>query len=277
MEPSGPRRLSPKLAFRTDLYRGTAPFYDRYRPPYPQRLFDDLCRRLPVSGKGRLLDLACGTGQIAIPLAPQFAEIVAVDQEEETVAFGQTKAASLDLPNIVWVVGSAETVDLLGSFELVTIGNAFHRLDREVVASRVFSWLRPGGGVAVVWSDAWIGDAPWQQALAALFADWLEKLGTAERIPAGWQAAMDDVPHALVLQRAGFEYTGKFEFTSELTWTLESLAGYMYSTSVLNREVFGERIPEFEDDLARQLAEYSSDGLFHQSMSSAYELARKPT
>ncbi len=61
--------MEPELVFRTDLYRGTASFYDRYRPPYPDALLEELTRRSGVSGTGRLLDIACGTGQISLPLA----------------------------------------------------------------------------------------------------------------------------------------------------------------------------------------------------------------
>ena len=128
-----------ELAFRTDLYRGTAAFYDRYRPPYPAALLEDLAGRLHLSGTGRLLDLACGTGQIALPLADRFTEVVAVDQEEEMVARGRTTAEAAGVGNVRWVAAAAETVELDGPFELVAIGNAFHRLKRRVVAERAFS------------------------------------------------------------------------------------------------------------------------------------------
>jgi SAM-dependent methyltransferase len=106
-----------------------------------------------VSGTGSLLDLACGTGQIALPLANRFAEVVAVDQEEEMVAYGRAKAEAAGMANIRWVTASAETAGLEGPFDLVAIGNAFHRLKRQVVAEWVLSWLRPGGGIALLWGD----------------------------------------------------------------------------------------------------------------------------
>lgn len=34
--------MEPELTFRTDLYRSAAPFYDRYRPPYPDALLEEL-------------------------------------------------------------------------------------------------------------------------------------------------------------------------------------------------------------------------------------------
>ncbi len=46
--------------FRSDLYKGTARYYDSYRVPYPATLLDDLAIRAGLSGAGRLLDLACG-------------------------------------------------------------------------------------------------------------------------------------------------------------------------------------------------------------------------
>jgi tRNA/tmRNA/rRNA uracil-C5-methylase (TrmA/RlmC/RlmD family) len=66
--------------------------------PYPDALFDALRRQLPLSGRGRLLDLACGTGQIAFPLARWFAEVWAVDQEQESVAYGRVKAMAAGTP-----------------------------------------------------------------------------------------------------------------------------------------------------------------------------------
>jgi hypothetical protein len=52
------------IEFTSDLYRGTAAYYDRYRLPYPDAMIADLVERAAPSGRGRLLDLACGTGQL---------------------------------------------------------------------------------------------------------------------------------------------------------------------------------------------------------------------
>jgi SAM-dependent methyltransferase len=263
--------------FRGDLYRGTAPYYDRYRPPYPEALLDDLCQRVPVSGAGRLLDLACGTGQIAFPLAIRFAEVWAVDQEPELVAFGRDRAEQRSVTNIRWVAGSAETVRVDAEFELVTVGNAFHRLDRAAVARRIFSWLQAGGGVALIWGDSpWRGDRAWQVAMSTLLEEWRVRTGATSRIPAGWEASMDRQPHTRVLAEAGFDLVGRFDFEVERTWSAESLAGFVYSTSFLNREVLGDRPAAFARDLTERLHQSSCDGVFREVASYSYQLARKP-
>jgi SAM-dependent methyltransferase len=238
---------------------------------------DDLTERLPVSGTGRLLDLACGTGQIAFPLADSFAEVWAVDQEEGSVSYGRAKAEAKGVSNITWVSGAAESVALDGAFELIAVGNAFQRLDRQLVAERMFTWLRPGGGVALLWGGTpWAGDRPWQQAMAPLFEDWMAKVAATDRVPAGWEAAMAADPHEQVLRRAGLEYVGRFEFSVEETWTIETLTGFVYSTSFLNQEALGEKRAAFERDLAERLLACERDGSFAAVASYAYELARKP-
>jgi SAM-dependent methyltransferase len=268
--------MSEELFFRTDLFRGTAPYYDRYRSPYPQPLFDGLCGRLPVSGRGRLLDLACGTGYIAFPLASRFKEVVAIDQEAEMVAFGAAKAAEAGVENITWAAGSAETAPVSGPFELITIGNAFHRVKRRVVAERMLAWLQPGGGVALVWgSGPWRGGLEWQRAADELIRRWLAKLGAEDRVPADWEAVIDRTPHEQILAEAGFDYAGRFDFSAEETWTVQSLTGYMYSTSGLNREALGGQIGAFERELADLLLSHNASDRFEVAVSYAYELARK--
>jgi SAM-dependent methyltransferase len=269
--------VPPSSEFRIDLYEGTAPYYDRYRPPYPTALFDDLRLRAAASRRGSLLDLACGTGQIALPLAQHFLQVWAVDQEPGSVAFGRNKAERLGITNITWMAGSAETVTLNGPFDLIAIGNAFQRLNRSAVAERVRSWLVPGGSLALIWGNSpWWGDRPWQKAMEEVFLEWAAKTGASDRVPAGWEAAMANDPHEQVLRRGGFDYAGKFAWTVEQTWTVESLAGFLYSTSFLNRNVLGDRSSEFEKEFAERMLPYAIDGKFYESASYAYELARRP-
>ena len=161
--------------FRQDLYRGTAHYYDRFRVPYPSALIDDLLDRAEVSGEGRLLDLACGTGQISLAMQSSFKEVWAVDHEPDMIGVVRENAEEAGIHNISFWTSSAE--DLLApeaSFDLVAIGNAFHRLHRETVALCARRWLRPGRYLALLWSRApWRGEAPWQQAMSATLDRWM--------------------------------------------------------------------------------------------------------
>jgi SAM-dependent methyltransferase len=236
--------MGDEVRFRSDLYAGTAEDYDRFRPPYPPPLVDDLRARVPLGPWRRVLDLACGTGQVAFALAAHAREVVAVDQEPDFVDFSARKAARLGVTNVRWVEGAAEHVALDGDFDLVAIGNAFHRLDREVV------------------DDALV--------------DWTQRVGAQERVPAGWAEAIARDPHEAVLRRVGLTYEGKFEFTAPATRSVDALTGFAYSTSVLSRAALGDHAAEFAADLRRRLLACQGDGVFEQDASFAYQLARRP-
>jgi len=263
--------------FRADLYKGTAAYYDRYRLPYPPALLEDLSVRARINGTGRLLDLACGTGQIALALADGFSEVWAVDQEEESVTFGRERAQEGGAGHVMWLTGRAEDVQLDGSFEVIAIGNAFQRLRRQVVAQRAMSWLAPRGWMALLWGGSpWEGERHWQRVMAEAFEGWMHKVGATDRVPAGWAEAMNRDPHAKVLERAGLSFVGHFEFPIEHTWTVETLTGFVCSTSFLNPSALGGHREAFEEDLHARLQPCEPTGFFRQKGSFSYDLARRP-
>lgn len=127
--------------FPPDLYAGTAEYYEQFRPRYPEFMLAELRER--VGRLGTLLDLACGPGQIAIPMAPFFDRVLAVDLEPDMVEVGRAAAGRAGLANIEWRVGRAEDLVVTsGSRDVLTIGSAFHRLDRKLIATRARQWLR---------------------------------------------------------------------------------------------------------------------------------------
>lgn len=140
------------VRFEPDLYRGTAGYYDRFRLPYPDAMIADLVRRTAPSGRGRLLDLACGTGQLAFPLRASFADVWCVDAEPGMTEVVRAKAIAVGAAHIRTITVGAEDLPAgPDSFESIVIGNAFHRLRRAAVAGLAHTWLRPGGCLALCW------------------------------------------------------------------------------------------------------------------------------
>jgi ubiquinone/menaquinone biosynthesis C-methylase UbiE len=263
--------------FRSDLYRGTARFYDEFRLPYPQPLLDDLLMHARTTGAGRLLDLACGTGQITFGFASNFVEIWAVDQEPESIEFARAKALRRGVDNVRWIAGRAEDVDADDYFELVAIGNAFHRLQRRVIADSAMRSLVPGGHLALLWSNTpWIGDQHWQRVMADIVSDWTRKAATTDRVPENLYQHLAEEPHTKILESAGFTIVRTFDFEAPHTWSVETLTGFMYSTSVLSQQALGRNVHEFESDLRERLLAVEPEGVFREEISFSYTLARRP-
>jgi len=270
--------VSDSPAFRTDLYRGTASYYDRYRLPYPDELIDDLCRRAGATRRGRMLDLACGPGTVTFALCDRFEEVWAVDQEREAVEFAAQKAAKLGVENIRWITGRAEDVDPAESFDLVTVGTAFHRLDRRCIADLGMQLLRPGGHLALLWSETALGGEtePWRQRYREIYAEWVERVGATDRLPADFEEHIEQLPHEKVLQDAGFLVEERYEYAGTHDWTVAELIGLVYSTSLLSRVVLGDRAGEFETDFEQRMRAVEPSGVFRGTTSFAYDFATRP-
>lgn len=269
-EPTGP-------PFAADQYRGAAEAYAEFRLGYPEPMTEHLLRRVEPSGRGRLLDLACGTGQLSFALGAAFAEIWAVDREPDMIRVLESRATTFS-GRLRAVVSDAEDLDAPdGGFQLIAIGNAFHRLDRRRVAGELWRWLQPAGHVALCWSDApWAGPASWQRLLADRLRHWRELVGAASRAPAGWDVAGRQPPDGQVMADAGFVGLGRSTFTVEHRWTVPELVGFVRSTSLLPATVLGERTAALAGDLADTLAPYCRNGELSQLVSFAYDLFRRP-
>jgi 2-polyprenyl-3-methyl-5-hydroxy-6-metoxy-1,4-benzoquinol methylase len=114
-----------------------------YDADYP--LTEQLARKLG----GPLLDLACGTGTMAIRLAQQGYQVTGVDVVPEMIEWASQKAAMQDI-SIEWVVADARTFSLQKQFPFMyMLGNAFQhfltRGDQEALFARVREHLHPEG------------------------------------------------------------------------------------------------------------------------------------
>ncbi len=101
----------------------------------------------------RCVDLGCGTGRLAIPLAKLGWKVTAVDISLEMIQRLQTRAAEHGAGQIACMVTPIEALYLpADSVDLVVSSYALHHLrdsDKERLIGRVFTWLRPGGQLVI--------------------------------------------------------------------------------------------------------------------------------
>jgi len=101
----------------------------------------------------RILDVATGTGIVALELARRGARVVGIDPAEEMLARGRARARAEGLA-VEFIPTTAETFGAdPASFDRIVCGQAFHWLDPDVVCPRWRTLLRPGGRIAVFRKD----------------------------------------------------------------------------------------------------------------------------
>lgn len=113
------------------------------RPPYPAAVFDML-ESLMSHSSNRMLDVGCGTGEIARALASGGLQVDAVDPSVSMI----TRAQALphgDSPAICWVTSTAESLPLSGPYALIVAGASLHWMDWSIVMPKFATMLGDGG------------------------------------------------------------------------------------------------------------------------------------
>jgi cyclopropane fatty-acyl-phospholipid synthase-like methyltransferase len=100
------------------VYDGAAVHYRYGRPAYSPGLEALLAEELGLDGSGRLLDVGCGPGTLAVRLARLFEEAAGLDPDPEMIAEGRRAAQERGIANITWVQALAE--DLAGWLNWLT-------------------------------------------------------------------------------------------------------------------------------------------------------------
>ena len=259
--------------YPADAFAGTAEAYAECRPPYPEALFKDLRQRAGTTGNGCLLDLASGPGRVALALAPYFIEVRAQDWEPEMITVGRRIAKKRGLQNIHWSVGRAEEVEAEPeSLEMITISEAFHRLDQKLIAKRSMEWLRPGGSLVTMGVSALKRQARWQVLLKEFDTKWWTDTPGSKYYPANSSVQT----HEEVVEAAGFKEVKSYSFPTPHLWTVDSILGRLHSSSGYTKKVLGDRAAAFEADLRQTLKGHDSDGKFSETLDFGYTLARRP-
>jgi ubiquinone/menaquinone biosynthesis C-methylase UbiE len=229
-------------------FKGTAQYYTKGRPDYPSVLFEHLKDRFNLDGTGRLLDLGCGTGQLAIPMAKYFKEVIAMDPEPEMIEQAQSQTSYNGTESIAWVLGSSETLNPdLGMFKVVAMGRSFNWMDRDATLKRLYRMIVPKGGIAVIAERDWVWNTKYEWQLAVQYV--------VKRHLVEIQRGRPKEVHEDVIARSEFKDMEIFTHNYQRAWTPEKVIGYLYSTSYCRPSMLGGEQAEFEEDIRKSLVE----------------------
>lgn len=240
------------------LFEGTAFYYARFRPLYPSALFEHLAHCYRLDGTGVALDLGCGTGQLSIPIAGYFSEVIGMDPDPDMLREARRLATESDVTNIEFVSGSSWDLSTkMGPFRLITMADSFHWMDRDSVLEVLYEIVSSGGGVAVVSREIETPES-YQTVLNQMLTQFL---GHQRRAGHGYDCHPQD-RHEVVLGRSRFTMIQPWSHTYEEEWDVSRIIGFLYSTSYASRRLLGEKSDDFEREFRKLLLTLEPSGNF---------------
>jgi SAM-dependent methyltransferase len=125
--------------------------YDRFARTLIWDLGAELAAACAIGPGQRVLDVAAGTGNVALRAAEAGADVVASDLTEESLATGERRAREAGLA-LEWVVADAQALPFPdASFDVVTSAfGAIFAPDHAAVARELLRVCRPGGTIGLL-------------------------------------------------------------------------------------------------------------------------------
>jgi SAM-dependent methyltransferase len=164
-----PLKAAERHELRKRSFDAAARLYDRFRPGYPEPLFDDLVQLSGVPKGGRILEIGPGTGQATLPLARRGFSILGLEMGASMARLCRKNLRGF--PNVViqnvafedWTGDTSATrrsVDVSPSeaFDIVFAATAFHWVSSKAAFIRCAKALKPHGSLALCWNFADIPD-----------------------------------------------------------------------------------------------------------------------
>ncbi len=202
-----------------DYFSRQSSSYARFRPGYPEELFEFVASLAPR--RGLAWDCATGNGQAALGLAPRFGRVVATDMSRAQLDLAPPAA------NVEYRQAGADSSGLeAGSVDLTTVAQALHWFDFHAFFAEVRRVSVPGAALAA-WCYGMAEVTPPVDALVRRYYD--------QVVGPYWPKGREHVDLAYRGIPFPFEAVSSPEFSIRLEWGLEDLLGYLSSWSATQR------------------------------------------
>ncbi|WP_344212481.1 class I SAM-dependent methyltransferase [Nonomuraea bangladeshensis] len=248
-------------------FSGAAPYYARHRLDHGE---EAIAHVAAVLGRdATVLDLGCGPGTVAIPLAPHVREVLAVDPDPEMLAEGRRRGAHL--PNVRWLSGDSTGLAALPPFGHVVMGRSFHWMDRRAVLAELDRLLPPDGVVVLLGPSRQPPEDPWEPAMRRVRA----RFGVGKQ-PASGTYQATGLHHHDVLAASPFSDLTTACWERPVTSGLDTVLGLQFSYSYSTPTYLGERLEAFVEDARRELLADNPSGEWEHVRQTEVVVARRP-
>lgn len=143
------------MGYDSTLFYDTYEYYAKYRPNVPEEVVQIIVEQFDIKPVDRILDIGCGTCQIAIAMDGKCDEMVCLDSDLEMLKQAKREIERMNLKQKIILV-NCYAEDLikrksgLKIFKLATICRAFHWMDQNKVLTDLDSLISEDGGIAIL-------------------------------------------------------------------------------------------------------------------------------
>lgn len=248
-------------------FRSTVPHYVAGRPNYARSLIWIVTEHLHLTDRHRLLDLGCGPGWLGIAFAPFVGTVVAMDPEP-TMLEAAHRAATEANVRIELIEGSSYDLGShLGMFRVVTIGRAFHWMDRVDTLQGLDALIEPDGAV-ILFNDV-RPDVP-ENAWYRRYTELVDGYASREAgIPP------DRLRHEAVLLNSSFNLLVRIGVIERRVVPIERLVDRALSMSTSSPEQLGPLSGQLAQELLTQMSQFATDGSVVEVIESQALIARR--
>lgn len=232
-------------------YESLARFYDELTYDVPYERFADFYEAVfSLYGKSpkMILDLACGTGNLACLLAERGYDMIAVDESEDMLAEAMDKMVEFEGKRPLFLCQSLEELDLYGTVEAAVCCldgfNYIHIDDLKEVFRRLNLFIEPGG---ILVFDI---NSPYK--LRGL--DGRISIDETDDVYCVWRSDFDEEENCIVYgmdifsQNDDGSWDRESEEHCEYAHSVEELTAMLKKSGFKNIKVFGELVLEKPKD-----------------------------
>jgi FkbM family methyltransferase len=241
------------------LFSSAVNQYARYRTGYPPHDVAGLADLLGLDHTQTVIDVGCGTGQLALPLAQHARSVIAIDPLPEMLAVGRRNAQAANTSNITWLLGDAGQLETLvgPGARAVTFAASFHWTDRPEVVRTLDRLLEADGSIVTINDDLSDSEDPdWARAIADLRRSYLGDNHAEPTDP--YRNAPES--HRTVLCASAFASIQSLTWQWSRELTVDEAVGLQFTYSFSTPALFGDSAAAFARDSRAAILAMYPDG-----------------
>lgn len=248
-----------------NLFGGTHRYYAKYRPGIPKEVIDVIVAHFNIGPNDKILDIGCGTGQVAVAMEGRCGEMVCLDSDPNMLKQAKqiTRGSKVKL---AWLHRGSQDLKTLrsedmGTFKVATICRAFHWMNPKQVLDDLDDLIDEDGGIAIFGDGSfWTGQEEWQMTVRKVVQKYLGE----ERRAGGEIFKQSDERWEDIIARSSFRCVKTQCVSIIRNWDIKSITGWLFSSSFARPDFFGDQLPAFKRDIKKALLSLNPKGVFRE-------------